>query len=133
MSMAMTKREQLVTFADRFLKLINTPGADLNGLDQLIAHDLNTPLCYPGTPSGYEGIKALLQKLHGSLTSWALTVEASVVDDQQSSVVYFVKSAGVQTGYPSKAAINTSEWHGVPGTGKSFDHFGFLMMKVHAT
>ena len=22
------------------------------------------------------------------------------------------------------------EWHGVPGTGKPFDHYGFLMMRV---
>jgi hypothetical protein len=25
---------------------------------------------------------------------------------------------------------DSREWHGVPGTGKPFDHYGFLMMRV---
>jgi len=85
-----------------------------------LAPDLKTPLAYPGTPSGFDGTVALIKKLHGALTKFSLDLVAPVVDEVEGRVVYFVKSSGVQTG----------EWHGVPGTGRPFDHYGFLMMKI---
>jgi len=92
-------REILISYADRLLKIINTPKTDLDELGALLSPDLQTPLTYPNTSSGYEGIKSLITKLHGSLTSFALTVISSAVDEKESRVVYFVKSAGIQTGY----------------------------------
>jgi hypothetical protein len=94
----MSNRDLLISFADRFLKIINTPG-NLDELESLFAPDVSTPLAYPNTPGGYEGIQSLLEKLHGSLTSFALTVISSAVDEKESRVVYFVKSAGIQTGF----------------------------------
>lgn len=29
-----------------------------------------------------------------------------------------------------KGGVDGREWHGVPGTGKPFEHYGFLMMQV---
>jgi len=124
-------RAQLHSYADRFLEIVNNPTADLEELSELLAPDVQTPLTYPNTPSGFNGIKGLIRKLHGSLTSFALTVTSEVVDEKESRVVFFVKSAGVQTGHVFLVErAYCREWHGVPGTGRKFDHYGFIMMKV---
>ena len=95
-------RQQLIIYADRFLALVNEPLIDSSELEHrllaVVAQDLVTPLTYPGAKSGFVGVKEIIQKLHGSLTEYSLKVVNLVVDEQQSSVVYFVKSAGVQTG-----------------------------------
>jgi hypothetical protein len=95
----MTQREELIEYADRFLKYINTTNpADAEDPMNFLAPDLRTPLAYPGAPSGYDGVIGLIKKLHGALTKFSLTLVAPVVDVKESRVVYFVKSAGVQTG-----------------------------------
>ena len=93
-----TRREQLRTVADRFLQFVNTPGADPENLATMLALDLSTPLTYPGAVSGYAGVKGIIQKLHGALSDYSLRVLSPVIDEKECRVVYFVKSAGVQTG-----------------------------------
>ena len=92
----MSTRTQLTAYADRFLKYINTPNLDPQSIP--IAKDVVTPLAYPGMPSGYTGITGIVEKLHGALTDFSLTLESPVVDEQECRVVYFVKSKGVQSG-----------------------------------
>jgi len=124
-------REELLSYADRFLNIVNLPTSKVEDLADLIAPDVSTPLTYPNTPSGYEGIKALKAKLHGSLTSYALTVISAAVDEKERRVVYFVKSAGIQTGHAFHfSGAYYREWHGVPGTGRHFDHFGIISFRV---
>src|ERR1700734_2517385 len=127
----MNKRDQLLQFADRFLKYVNNTGFDREDPRTFLAPDLKTPLAYPGTQSGFDVTVALIKKLHSALTKFSLDLVAPVVDEVEGRVVYFVKSSGVQSGYIFYGISLTSrEWHGVPGTGKPFDHYGFLMMKV---
>jgi hypothetical protein len=64
----------------------------------MLALDLETPLTYPGAVSGFAGVKGIIEKLHGALSEYSLTVLTSVIDEQESRVVFFVKSSGVQTG-----------------------------------
>jgi hypothetical protein len=116
-----TRRQLLREYADRFLETVNTPSIDLDTLQSLISKDLVTPLTYPGEKSGYVGVQGILKKLHGSLSNYSLKLLSPVIDEDENQVVFFVKSCGVQTG----------EWRGLPGSGKPFDHFGFVMMKVH--
>jgi hypothetical protein len=93
----MTTRDQLLSYADRFLKYINTP--NLNpGESPPFAKDVVTPLAYSGTPGGYAGLIGIVEKLHGALTDFSLTVVSPVVDEKECRVVYFVKSKGVQSG-----------------------------------
>lgn len=92
-------REQLRAFADRFLDIVNTPGSDPNKLLNLVAEDLKTPLTYPGAPSGYDGVKGIIEKLHAALSEYHLKLLTPVIDEEEGRVVYFVKSMGVQTGY----------------------------------
>jgi len=94
----MNKREQLRQVADRFLAFINKADVDPNQLSSMIALDIETPLTYPGAVSGYAGVKGIIEKLHGSLSEYSLTVLTPVIDEQECRVVYFVKSSGVQTG-----------------------------------
>ena len=95
----MSARDQLLSYADRFLKYINTPNMDPEYISSFLAHDVKTPLSYSGTPSGYEGITGIVEKLHGALTDFSLTVVSPVVDEKECRVVYFVKSKGVQSGH----------------------------------
>jgi hypothetical protein len=92
-------REQLRAFADRFLDYVNTPDCDPSKLASLVAQDLETPLTYPGAPSGYVGVKGIIEKLHAALSDYQLKLLTPVIDEHESRVVYFVKSMGVQTGY----------------------------------
>jgi hypothetical protein len=94
----MTQREELIEYADRFLKYINNTNPDAEDPMNFLAPDLQTPLAYPGTTSGFDGTVGLIKKLHGALTKFSLTLVAPVVDEKECRVVYFVKSAGVQTG-----------------------------------
>lgn len=94
----MNKREQLRQIADRFLAFINKSDVDPDKLATMLAMDLKTPLTYPGAVSGYEGVKGVIQKLHGALSEYSLTILTPVIDEQESRVVFFVKSTGVQTG-----------------------------------
>ena len=92
-------REQLRAFADRFLDYVNTPDSDPNKLLNLVAQDLKTPLTYPGAPSGYVGVKGIIEKLHAALSEYQLKLLTPIIDEEEGRVVYFVKSMGVQTGY----------------------------------
>ena len=94
----MTRREQLRVVADRLLDFINTPGGDPEKLSTMVAQDLITPLTYPGAKTGFDGVKEIVQKLHSALSDYSMKVLAPVIDEKESRVVYFVKSAGVQTG-----------------------------------
>jgi hypothetical protein len=91
-------REQLRAFADRFLNYVNTPDSDPDKLTTLVAQDLITPLTYPGAPSGYVGVKGIIEKLHAALSDYSLKLVTQVIDEEECRVVYFVKSVGVQTG-----------------------------------
>jgi len=93
------RREQLRVVADRFLDFINTPGGDPAKLSTMVSSDLVTPLTYPGATTGFEGMKGIVQKLHSALSDYSMKVLTAVIDEKESHVVYFVKSAGVQTGY----------------------------------
>lgn len=95
----MNKRDQLIQYADRFLKYINNTDFDAEDPNTFLSPDLKTPLAYPGAPSGFDGTIGLIKKLHGALTKFSLTLVAPVVDEVEGRVVYFVKSSGVQTGY----------------------------------
>jgi hypothetical protein len=97
----MSTRDQLTSYADRFLKYINHPNMDPSYLPSFLAEDVITPLAYPGAPSGYTGITGIVEKLHGALTDFELSVVSPVVDEKECRVVYFVKSKGVQSGYVS--------------------------------
>jgi len=92
-------REELHTFADDFLKYINTPDANPEQLAKMVAPDVATPLFYPGMRSGYEGVNDILQKLHGALSDYSMQLVTPIIDADSQIVVYFVKSVGVQTGY----------------------------------
>ena len=94
----MDRREQLLTHANRFLQYVNKPDTDTDKLSRYISRDLVTQLAYPGEPSGYEGLKNLIAKLHGALHDYSLTVLSSMIDEKQNKVVFFVKSSGVQAG-----------------------------------
>jgi len=91
-------REQLRALADRFLDYVNSPDSDPNKLLGLVAQDLKTPLTYPGAPSGYVGVKGIIEKLHAALSEYQLKLITPVIDEQECRVVFFVKSMGVQTG-----------------------------------
>lgn len=93
-----TRREQLRIVADRFIEFVNTPGGDPDKLSTMVALDLITPLTYPGATTGYAGVKGIVQKLHGALSDYSMKVLTSVIDEKESQVVFFVQSAGVQTG-----------------------------------
>jgi hypothetical protein len=93
----MTQREELIEYADRFLKFINNSHPDDEDPMNFLAPDLRTTLAYPGTPSGFDGTVGLIKKLHSALTKFSLTLVAPVVDEKECRVVYFVKSAGIQT------------------------------------
>jgi hypothetical protein len=95
----MSARDQLLSYADKFLKYINAPDPDPEYINSFLAHDVVTPLSYPGTPSGHEGIMGIVEKLHNALMDFSLTVVSPVVDEKECRVVYFVKSKGVQIGY----------------------------------
>jgi hypothetical protein len=92
-------RELLREYAERFIALVNTPGTDPDELSSIVAKDLVTPLTYPGATSGYAGVKGVFEKLHSSLSKYSMTLLTPVIDENESRVVCFVKSAGVQTGY----------------------------------
>ena len=94
----MMTHDRLRHYADRFIDFINNSPPDLDKLSSLVAPDIDTPLTYPGMPSGYIGVKKTLEKIHASLIPWSLTVLTSVIDEESSRVVYFVKSSGVQAG-----------------------------------
>ena len=94
----MTRREQLRMVADQFLEFINVPGDDPDKLSTMVALDLITPLTYPGATTGFEGIKGIIQKLHSALSEYSMKNLTTVIDEKESRVVFFVKSAGVQTG-----------------------------------
>jgi hypothetical protein len=94
----MTRREQLRLIADRFLEFVNTPGGDPENLSTMVALDIITPLTYPGATTGFAGVKSVIQKLHSALSDYSMTALTAVIDEKESSVVFFVKSAGVQTG-----------------------------------
>ena len=93
-------RERLREFADQFLEYVNNPGDDPAGrLAMFLAPDVETPLTYPGAVAGYAGIQGILEKLHNSLSNYSMELITPVVDEKDRTVVYFIKSKGVQTGY----------------------------------
>lgn len=94
----MNKREQLRFVADRFLSFVNKTDVDPEKLSSMLATDLETPLTYPGAIKGYAGVKGIIEKLHSALSDYSLSVLAPVIDEQECRVVFFVKSAGRQTG-----------------------------------
>jgi hypothetical protein len=94
----MTRREQLRVVADRFLEFVNTPGEDPEKLSTMAAMDIVTPLTYPGATTGFAGVQGVIQKLHGALSDYSMKALTAVIDEKESKVVFFVKSAGVQTG-----------------------------------
>ena len=96
---SMNRREQLRFHADRFLAYVNKSDVDPEKLSAMLALDLEPPLTYPGAVSGFEGVKAIIEKLHRALSQYKLTVLAPVIDEQECRVVFFVKSSGIQTGY----------------------------------
>lgn len=92
------RREQLRMIADRFIEFINAPGGDTESLSKMLALDLVTPLTYPGTATGFIGAKRIIEKLHNALSDYAMEVLTSIIDEKESQVVFFIKSAGVQVG-----------------------------------
>jgi hypothetical protein len=92
-------REELRQRANGFLDYINQTSPDLEKLSEFISSDLVTKLAYPGEPSGFQGCKSLLAKLHGALDRYSLTPLSSVIDEREQKVVFFVKSSGIHAGY----------------------------------
>jgi hypothetical protein len=95
----MSRRELLREYAEKFLDFINTRDVDPDKLALFISKDVVTPLTYPGTDSGYAGVKGVFVKLHEALSDYSMKLLTPVIDEQECQVVYFVKSQGVQTGY----------------------------------
>jgi hypothetical protein len=104
--MSISRREQLRVLADRFIEFVNTPDIEIDKIHGFLSPDLTTPLNYPGAPSGFIGVKGIIEKLHDALSEYSLTVLTSVVDEEDCRVACFVKSSGIQTGYISLVSKN---------------------------
>jgi hypothetical protein len=110
-------REELHTVGDNLLMYINTPDPSPEHLSKMVAQDVATPLFYPGMRTGYAGVKELLHKLHAALSDYSMQLVTPIIDERAQTVVFFVKSVGVQTGYsprlPENGGINS--WVGNGG------------------
>jgi len=96
--MSTSPREQLRILAGRFIEFVNTPDIEIDKIHGFLDPELTTPLNYPGAPSGFVGVKGIIEKLHEALSDYSLTVLTWVVDEEDCRVACFVKSSGIHAG-----------------------------------
>src|SRR5579859_5360942 len=124
-------REQLLQVATDFMAYVNNPTPDPAEFERLISPDIVIPLPYPQTPPTYDGFKEHLIKLHQATSDFKCTILDTAVDVTDNKVVMYIRSEGKHTGYDHQARhAESSEWLGIPPTGKTFDFTGFVWTKV---
>src|SRR5271170_3925624 len=112
-------RSQLIEVANQMLAWINEGSSDPAGLAAITSKEVTVPIPYPGCTPDFAGLLQVTKGIHAATSGYKMALRELVVDEVESRVVALVNTSGTQTGYPPLPnRAKTSEWLGVPPTGK---------------